>query len=404
MNRALDVAVLAVVVLVELGRGARAMARGAVDPAPAGHRVPAGSWAGRLRRPRRPHRRQGPDRPPPGDRDRSSVSTTTDTTTSAPTPPDPGPAPAPGRSSAPAPCSASAPRCGSATAGSRPTRPATSRTPRPARCSRRCRRRRRARRRGARPPRRGAEGVGAAHPAASAPKCSAAVIRRSTGTRRSSPGSSSPSRARPSPRRAARSAASRRSSTTRSQRYRQVGELVAPAGGSSMLVREEPLRRRRRDHPVELPGGDLRPQGRAGADGRQRHRAQAVGGHPAGPDRARPGLRARGRPGRARQRRHRRRPHRRQGARRAPDHRDGHVTGSTRAGREILAQTARQVIPVSLELGGKAPFVVFADADVELAARGRRGPAVELRPGLHLQRADLRPPGVHDAFVERSWS
>lgn len=45
------------------------------------------------------------------------------------------------------------------------------------------------------------------------------------------------------------------------------------------------------------------------------------------------------------------------------------LTGSTRAGKEILAQTADQVIPVSLELGGKAPFIVFPDADLDLAAR-----------------------------------
>lgn len=43
------------------------------------------------------------------------------------------------------------------------------------------------------------------------------------------------------------------------------------------------------------------------------------------------------------------------------------VTGSTRAGREILAQTAHRIIPVSLELGGKAPFIVFDDADLDLA-------------------------------------
>lgn len=43
------------------------------------------------------------------------------------------------------------------------------------------------------------------------------------------------------------------------------------------------------------------------------------------------------------------------------------VTGSTRAGREILAASAPSIIPVSLELGGKAPFIVFDDADLDLA-------------------------------------
>jgi lactaldehyde dehydrogenase / glycolaldehyde dehydrogenase len=43
------------------------------------------------------------------------------------------------------------------------------------------------------------------------------------------------------------------------------------------------------------------------------------------------------------------------------------LTGSTRAGREILAQAAGKVMAVSLELGGKAPVIVFPDADLELA-------------------------------------
>jgi lactaldehyde dehydrogenase/glycolaldehyde dehydrogenase len=45
------------------------------------------------------------------------------------------------------------------------------------------------------------------------------------------------------------------------------------------------------------------------------------------------------------------------------------LTGSTRAGREILAQAAGKVMAVSLELGGKAPVIVFADADLDLAVR-----------------------------------
>jgi lactaldehyde dehydrogenase/glycolaldehyde dehydrogenase len=44
------------------------------------------------------------------------------------------------------------------------------------------------------------------------------------------------------------------------------------------------------------------------------------------------------------------------------------LTGSTRAGRQILAAAAPRVLPVALELGGKAPFLVFADADLDLAA------------------------------------
>jgi len=46
------------------------------------------------------------------------------------------------------------------------------------------------------------------------------------------------------------------------------------------------------------------------------------------------------------------------------------MTGSVAAGRAILADAAEQVTPVSLELGGKAPFIVLADADLELAVEG----------------------------------
>ena len=43
------------------------------------------------------------------------------------------------------------------------------------------------------------------------------------------------------------------------------------------------------------------------------------------------------------------------------------MTGSVRGGREILAAASENIIPVSLELGGKAPFIVLEDADLEAA-------------------------------------
>ncbi|MEU2771712.1 aldehyde dehydrogenase family protein [Streptomyces sp. NPDC007162] len=43
-------------------------------------------------------------------------------------------------------------------------------------------------------------------------------------------------------------------------------------------------------------------------------------------------------------------------------------TGSTRVGRRIMALCADQVKRVTLELGGKSPNIVFADADIEAAA------------------------------------
>ncbi|WP_333740368.1 aldehyde dehydrogenase family protein [Streptomyces sp. IBSBF 2806] len=42
-------------------------------------------------------------------------------------------------------------------------------------------------------------------------------------------------------------------------------------------------------------------------------------------------------------------------------------TGSTRTGREVMERCAGQVKPVTLELGGKSPNVVFADADLKRA-------------------------------------
>jgi lactaldehyde dehydrogenase/glycolaldehyde dehydrogenase len=61
------------------------------------------------------------------------------------------------------------------------------------------------------------------------------------------------------------------------------------------------------------------------------------------------------------------------------------MTGSVRAGRQIIEASAENVIVVSLELGGKAPFVVMDDADLELAVRNAVTAIHELRPGLHLQ-------------------
>lgn len=45
-------------------------------------------------------------------------------------------------------------------------------------------------------------------------------------------------------------------------------------------------------------------------------------------------------------------------------------TGSTAVGKSLLAQAADRVLRTSMELGGNAPFVVFADADVDAAVEG----------------------------------
>jgi len=45
-------------------------------------------------------------------------------------------------------------------------------------------------------------------------------------------------------------------------------------------------------------------------------------------------------------------------------------TGSTEVGKLLMAQCAKQVKKISLELGGNAPFIVFDDADVDEAVAG----------------------------------
>ena len=45
-------------------------------------------------------------------------------------------------------------------------------------------------------------------------------------------------------------------------------------------------------------------------------------------------------------------------------------TGSTEVGRALVAQSAEQLLRVSMELGGNAPFLVMADADLDAAVDG----------------------------------
>jgi succinate-semialdehyde dehydrogenase / glutarate-semialdehyde dehydrogenase len=45
-------------------------------------------------------------------------------------------------------------------------------------------------------------------------------------------------------------------------------------------------------------------------------------------------------------------------------------TGSTEVGRKLVEQSAQQLLRVSMELGGNAPFLVFEDADLDAAVEG----------------------------------
>ncbi|WP_404823020.1 NAD-dependent succinate-semialdehyde dehydrogenase [Neiella holothuriorum] len=53
-----------------------------------------------------------------------------------------------------------------------------------------------------------------------------------------------------------------------------------------------------------------------------------------------------------------------------PDIRKLSFTGSTAVGKQLMSQSAAQLQRLSLELGGNAPFVVFADADLNAAVDG----------------------------------
>ncbi|MCF8571338.1 aldehyde dehydrogenase family protein [Gordonia sp. HY002] len=52
-------------------------------------------------------------------------------------------------------------------------------------------------------------------------------------------------------------------------------------------------------------------------------------------------------------------------------HRFDHTffTGSTKVGKAVMEASAKYLTPVTLELGGKSPVIVAADADIEVAAR-----------------------------------
>ncbi len=76
------------------------------------------------------------------------------------------------------------------------------------------------------------------------------------------------------------------------------------------------------------------------------------------------------------------------------------ITGSVRAGMQVAESAARDVKRVHLELGGKAPVVIFDDADVEAAAEWL-AVAGFFNAGQDCTAATrvLAAPGVYDDFV-----
>src|SRR5438309_4015037 len=77
------------------------------------------------------------------------------------------------------------------------------------------------------------------------------------------------------------------------------------------------------------------------------------------------------------------------------------VTGSVRAGKEVAVAAAPDLKRVHLELGGKAPVIVFDDADPQVAAEGIAG-AGYFNAGQDCTAATrvLAGPGVHDHFLD----
>jgi betaine-aldehyde dehydrogenase len=76
------------------------------------------------------------------------------------------------------------------------------------------------------------------------------------------------------------------------------------------------------------------------------------------------------------------------------------ITGSVRAGSQVAAAAAENVKRVHLELGGKAPVVVFDDADIEAAVEGI-AIAGYFNAGQDCTAATrvLAGPGIYDDFV-----
>lgn len=77
-------------------------------------------------------------------------------------------------------------------------------------------------------------------------------------------------------------------------------------------------------------------------------------------------------------------------------------TGSTNVGRILLRQGADQVMKMSMELGGNAPFIVFDDADLDAAVEGamiskyrNNGQTCVCANRIYVQE------GVYDAFAEK---
>ena len=77
-------------------------------------------------------------------------------------------------------------------------------------------------------------------------------------------------------------------------------------------------------------------------------------------------------------------------------------TGSTRTGRKVAEAAGKRLIPASLELGGKDPMIVLADADLERAANVATYYSMQNsgQTCISIERAYVEAP-VYDEFVAK---
>ena len=77
-------------------------------------------------------------------------------------------------------------------------------------------------------------------------------------------------------------------------------------------------------------------------------------------------------------------------------------TGSTETGKKIMGRAAETLTPVSLELGGKDPMIVLADADVERAANAAAYYSMQNggQTCISVERVYVEAP-IYDDFVAR---
>ena len=129
-------------------------------------------------------------------------------------------------------------------------------------------------------------------------------------------------------------------------------------------------RRLRADHSVELPAADAGLEDRAGAGGGQYGRPEAGRIHAADRARLRRNLRRGGAAAGRRQHRHRRRRDRGGARRITPASTRSPSPARPRSAARSARRRPARGKKLSLELGGKSPFVVFEDADLDSAVEG----------------------------------